>query len=299
MSLLKLGRDNWARTSPAKDGVVFLILTFIIGFAALNTGNNLLYLIFGMMTSMVVISGILSMLNISSIDIDLKYIPRTFAMIPGSATLVIHNNKSIPCYSLTFRIGNNFAYLSHIPAKSTDEIRIKYFFSKRGWNDFPEIILNTGFPFGFFRKWIRIVASDQKILVFPNIHEISNTHITERNNSGEIESRMSGHGSELRTIREYETGDNIKYIHWKRSAKSGKLMVREFYGEEREIAKIVFDPEKDNYENIEHYISEKASVIVDYIEKGLDVQFITPGNSEIIKKSDDSLNKVLRYLALY
>jgi len=299
MSLLKLGRDNWARTSPAKDGVVFLILTFIIGFAALNTGNNLLYLIFGMMTSMVIISGILSMLNLSSIEIDLKYLPQTFALRPSIATLIVTNNKIIPSYSLTFRIGENFAHLSHIASKSTEEIRIKCFFNKRGWSEFPEIILNTGFPFAFFNKWVRMTAGEQKIIVFPSIHNVSKDQLTEKVIAGESESRMTGQGTELRTIREYETGDNIKYIDWKKTAKSHKLMVREFYGEEREVAKVIFTPENDNCENIEQYISEKASLLIEYLNKELDVEFVTPEHSILARKNDESVNRILRYLALY
>ena len=71
MSLLRLGKDNWARTSPTREGIIFIILSVIVGFSAINTNNNLLYLIFGVMISLVVVSGIISMINLSRIDINL------------------------------------------------------------------------------------------------------------------------------------------------------------------------------------------------------------------------------------
>ena len=78
MSLFRLGKDNWARTSPTKEGIVFIMLSFIVGFSALNTNNNLLYLIFGVMLSLVVISGIISMINLSRLEIDLGSNRRVF-----------------------------------------------------------------------------------------------------------------------------------------------------------------------------------------------------------------------------
>ena len=68
MSLLRLGKDNWARTSPTKEGLIFILLSFVVGFSAINTNNNLLYLIFGVMLSLVLVSGIISMINLSRIS---------------------------------------------------------------------------------------------------------------------------------------------------------------------------------------------------------------------------------------
>ena len=77
MSIFKLGKDNWARTSPTREGVIFVILSFVVGFSALNTNNNLLFLIFGVMLSLVIISGVISMMNLSSIETKLKSITHT------------------------------------------------------------------------------------------------------------------------------------------------------------------------------------------------------------------------------
>ncbi|HEX6825515.1 MAG TPA: hypothetical protein VF077_04290, partial [Nitrospiraceae bacterium] len=42
------------------EGTRFLLFTFGIGLAAINTGNNLFYLLLAMMLSLIVISGLLS-----------------------------------------------------------------------------------------------------------------------------------------------------------------------------------------------------------------------------------------------
>lgn len=299
MKFPKLGKDNWTRTSPAKDGIIFLVLTFIIGFAALNTGNNLIYLIFSMMISLVAISGILSMINISGIEVEMTRHPSFFALIPGKAVFSVKNSKRFPSYSLTFRTGSNTAYLPYLPSGDSREIKMNCFFRDRGWNDMPDMTINTRFPFGFFRKWIKISLGDEKILVYPNVHKVERDELLNNNYTGENISNKSGDGAELMTIREYREGDNTRYIDWKNSAKKNSIMVKEFYGDMSKTARIVFSPESDRYDNIEHYISGKASLMMEYLDRGFNVEFISSDRSITTRKNDESARMVLRYLALY
>jgi hypothetical protein len=43
-----------------KEGLSFVLFSLAVGVAAVNTGNNLLYLILAMMLSLIIVSGILS-----------------------------------------------------------------------------------------------------------------------------------------------------------------------------------------------------------------------------------------------
>ncbi|HZN92979.1 MAG TPA: DUF58 domain-containing protein, partial [Myxococcales bacterium] len=63
-------RDLWRRArrwlrpprtlKTTRTGRTYLVLTLGVGFGALNTGNNLLYLLLGLLLSMIVLSGVLS-----------------------------------------------------------------------------------------------------------------------------------------------------------------------------------------------------------------------------------------------
>ncbi len=300
MRLLRLGRDNWARTTPARDGILFLLLTFIVGFAALNTGNNLIYLIFGMMISLVVISGILSMINLSGISVETKRLPSLFALTPAPAVFTVKNDKFIPSYSLTITMGNSSSFSSYVPARGEREIKLNCFFKHRGWNSFPELSVSTKFPFGFFGKWIKVSPGREKVLVYPRINDISSVQLASDDIIGEIPSGKPGQGDELRTIREYEYGDNTKHIDWKKTAKVRKMMVREFYSDRLRTARVVFTPENDYYNDLEQYISNKASLFLAYINRGFSVEFIADHKSVIARNNDNkSVASVLRYLALY
>ena len=52
------------RLSFTREGKYFVGITLGVGFAAINTGNNLLYLLLGMMLSLIIASGIMSEMSL-------------------------------------------------------------------------------------------------------------------------------------------------------------------------------------------------------------------------------------------
>jgi uncharacterized protein (DUF58 family) len=54
-------------------------------------------------------------------------------------------------------------------------------------------------------------------------------------------SRRSGDSTEFSEIREYQSGDPLKRIAWKASARTGKLLVRKYEVEERDLVWLVLD----------------------------------------------------------
>src|SRR5512146_785 len=52
-----------------KEGVFYVILTVIIGVAALNTGNNLLFLVVAAMLAAVLVSGVASAMNLKDVEL--------------------------------------------------------------------------------------------------------------------------------------------------------------------------------------------------------------------------------------
>src|SRR3990172_2285078 len=136
MNPFKLGKDRWARTGPTKEGIIFLTLTLFVGFAALNTGNNLLYLVFGMMLSFIAASGIISMINLSGIEVKAITPEDVFALTPTPLKFSVRNLKSlIPSYTLTIDIEGKSAFIPYLPPKST---KLYYL------QDFPLASLRNG-----------------------------------------------------------------------------------------------------------------------------------------------------------
>src|SRR3954462_13752822 len=81
-------RSWWKRLRPprrlsfTREGRIIVVLSVGVGFAAINTGNNLLYLLLGWLLSFVTASGILSERTLKKLRVDRRPPPRVFAGEP-------------------------------------------------------------------------------------------------------------------------------------------------------------------------------------------------------------------------
>lgn len=307
MGLLKLGKDDWARTSPTKEGAVFLGLSLFVGFAALNTGNNLLYLAFGMMLSCVVASGVMSMINLARIEVSVKVSGDTFAASPSRLKFSLRNKKYlIPSYSISIELGDEKVFIPYLPAKKENVVGVSYLFRHRGWNKIPEARLSTRFPFGFFKKWIRVNTSEDNVLVYPRLHSVALDNENIKRNTEDSKpvheggsGERSGSGEDIRSIKEYNAGDNPKLIHWKTTARTGRIMVREIEEDtENKEAVLSFFPHKDK-SVLERQISRVASTFVELKKRGFEIEFRTPDRIFPSNQIGRSPKAVLTYLALF
>src|SRR5690242_10644944 len=67
------------RLSFTREGRIIVILSVSVGFAAINTGNNLLYLLLGWLLSFIIASGILSEITLKRLSVERRPPPRVFA----------------------------------------------------------------------------------------------------------------------------------------------------------------------------------------------------------------------------
>lgn len=101
--------------------------------------------------------------------------------------------------------------------------------TQRGEYGFYGIHLETSDMFGLFKKE-KFVPIEEKLLVYPNFHEIERWSPYEKH---ETETRMStpDYVEDVTSVagaREYVPGDKMTSIDWKVTARTGKLMTKEF-----------------------------------------------------------------------
>jgi uncharacterized protein (DUF58 family) len=84
-----------------RAGVVYIMITVVIGIAAINTGNNLLYVIVAALLSAILISGVASAVVLRSLELDVHLPEHVFAARPMLARLFIRNGSSwMPSFSV-------------------------------------------------------------------------------------------------------------------------------------------------------------------------------------------------------
>jgi uncharacterized protein (DUF58 family) len=79
-------------------------------------------------------------------------------------------------------------------------------------------------------------------------------------------------------LREYAVGDELRSIHWRASARTDDLMVKEFSVEDLRRCTVVFDPSPGVHgedRNFEHGVTSAASLVSSAMRAGLATRFVT------------------------
>ncbi len=84
-----------------RAGIVYILITVIIGVAAINTGNNLLYVVVASLISAIAVSGVASALVLRSLELDVRLPDHVFAGCPMLARLLLRNPSTwLPSFSI-------------------------------------------------------------------------------------------------------------------------------------------------------------------------------------------------------
>jgi len=84
-----------------KAGVVYVLVTLVIGIAALNTGNNLLYIVVGAMLAAILVSGVVSALVLHGLELQVRLPEHVFAGRPVVGRIALRNpRRFLPSFSI-------------------------------------------------------------------------------------------------------------------------------------------------------------------------------------------------------
>ena len=292
---LKVRLRRWLRPPRrlefTREGKSFIGITVGVGFAAINTGNNLLYLLLGMMLSLIIASGVLSEISLRDLAVartppDAIYAERPFLMGIG-----LHNGKPrLSSFSVEVEdlIGgkplDKKCYFLKLPADRSQSTSYRHTFQKRGRYVFSGFRVSTKFPFALFRK-SRVFDAETEVLVYPAVRPLPARTDPRAMYAGDEAPLPRGRRGEFHGLREFRDGDDPRDIHWRSTARRGQRMVREHDDEAARRVSIFLDhvrPATDAAtdkaaadERVERAISLCASLLVDHLERGYVVRLVT------------------------
>ncbi len=158
-------------------------------------------------------------------------------------------------------------------------------------------VLESGDPLGFFQFRRRGVDGEVG-LVLPRF-----TSLTAQPQARELEASVaaprSGSGTELFGVREYRAGEPLRRIHWRSSARHGKLVVREYEPPGVQTVGIFCDPSPPTREVADQVARLAASEAWDCIREGGRVVLWAPGFEPSLPSEARSLWALLEWLARY
>lgn len=233
-------------TRFTSEGLQFLLFTLAVGVAAINTGNNLFYLLLAMMLSIILISGIAAEQCLRRLEFHRHLPDLLFVNEPTTATLVVKNCKSwLPSFSLQVLdvsdghdLERGLAIRQILPGTS-QLLSYPLIATRRGRLQLDGVRVVTAFPFGLFVKKA-YYAVQAAAIVAPEITPLDGGVKQSLETAGQEHSvHRRGHGNDLYNLRLYQAGDDSRNIHWATTARTSKLIVRETEAEDQRRATIL------------------------------------------------------------
>ncbi len=153
--------------------------------------------------------------------------------------------------------------------------------------------------------------SGAEIVVYPRVEPTEQFYEVLPLLSGEVASFFRGRGHELHSLRDYQSTDSARFVDWKVTAKSGRMMVREFAREDERRVMLVLDPflgppradlgelaAAEHAERFERAVSMAACIAWHFHEIRSVVQFRTDRFATPIAPAGEIIYDALRELAL-
>jgi uncharacterized protein (DUF58 family) len=299
-----------------RDGIIYIAAVFVLVLAAVNTGNNLLFMILACALAAILISGVLSKTVLTGVELKFDMPEHIFAGQPVLAEMELRNDKHAwPSFSLRVAgEGNDSSalvlgravYFPYIPRQSAARQKVELRFAKRGVYKQDAFGIRTRFPFGFFEKTRRI-DSKSEIIVYPAVGPTEQFYEVLPLLSGEMSSYFRGRGVELHSLRNYEPTDSARAVDWKVTARAGHLMVREYAREDERRLMLVLDPHVgpvgDDPESkvgtqFERAVSLAACIAWHFNEIGSMLQFRTDRFATEFGSAEEVIYEALRELAV-
>jgi uncharacterized protein (DUF58 family) len=324
--------------SITREGGLYILSIFLLSLAAINTGNNLLFLILATLLSAIVTSGSFARASLKSLFVSVDVPENVFVGERVSIKVSLRNSKHIfPSFSVSvedsgkhrplkksgglkrfaFRrspeeppghrpdksILRHAAYFHILLAGERRSVLVNQSFPSRGKYTLEGFRLSTRFPFGFFQRGERVRAEGD-VLVYPRIQEVSSYFHLLPFLPGHLEGRHVGLGESLYALRKYREGESARRVDWKATAKTGELMAREYAREEESRFCLILDnwihpsAGEDCATQFEKAVSLAASLAAHFTEEGAELEYFTPEEYVARGIGPEHLYRILRSLAV-
>ena len=295
-----------------RNSLYFIVITIIIFIAGWNTRANLLFFIGYLLVGIFIIAIIFSARNLKGLNVQRKTEPVAFQNQVVDVELKIDSvaprlfllikDKFLPAIE-SDREKNFFIYST----KKDESIIFRYSVTvtTRGRHMLGPSQVTSLYPFLLVSR-NSIEENYTSILIYPEISRIMNFPTYEQiltSSSNKIITTIGG-SNEFYGIREYQSGDSIRIIDWKVSARFNKLVVKEFEKQLGHSSYIILDINSEGLigsgadSNFERSINITASIIKNRIDNNDNIGMIWGRDHIFPSTGHEQLYAILNNLAL-
>lgn len=232
-------------------GWLFLLLSVLIGLAAVRSNMPMMFIVFGAMFGGFAISMVLAQAMVAGTDVHRELPGRAWQFETVYFGYYLRNRRrygGVLGLSLRERaprgIEDACGYCVYLPAGGVFRSGSRLLAEHRGRVDLEGVVISTRFPFGLAAVRRRI-DQPTSLVVWPAKGRLRTDLL--RHGAMETSSaqpgRLQGGQDEFFGLRDYRSGDNPRWIHWRRSAGRTTPVVREMAHPVPDVLMLVLDVE--------------------------------------------------------
>jgi uncharacterized protein (DUF58 family) len=278
---------------PSLRGLGFVLLLLLLLLIAFVYNNNLAYLLCFLLASVFFVTMLHTFKSLAGLVISKGQTTAAFAGEAVGFDIHVSNPTTEPRFNLRLHLTEDVAFSLEPQQKQC--ITLYSPTEKRGWHPCGTITLTCYYPLGLFRAW-SVLRFDAKAVVYPKPAKELLAFPETAGAQNQQGSAKTGN-DEFYGLKEYQSGDSIRHIHWKAFAKGLGLYSKQYSGET--FAELWLSYEAAPGHDTEQRLSQLCRWLVDADKAGLHYGFMLPGTK--IEPSSGTLHfkKCLEALALF
>ena len=282
-------------------GRTYIALTLGVGFGAMNTGNNLLYLLLGLLLTTILMSGVLSERALGALEVRRLGAEAAFAGEPFAFRWALARKRRGISFGLVVteegREIQGEGRLGYLRFGEEVAVRGDLVAERRGPHWLSAVRVTTSWPLGLFAK-TAVFPQEGLLLVYPRRGYACGDPAGARpgpvGDAGNPR-RNDGNG-DLLGLRELQEGEDARRIHWVKSAAAGHLLKTEREREERR-SYVLRVPAADGSEAFERKCEEMAALSQRLLAAGHDVGLLAAGRRLRPSAGPGQQRRILQALA--
>jgi uncharacterized protein (DUF58 family) len=285
-----------------RAGTVYIVISIFLGVVAINSANNLLYLVTAVVLGYMLASGLAGRSNIRNAQVSVSFPDEIYAQVPCVAAVQITNkSRFVPLFLIEVALeerGGRVFFPVVQPGKS-ESLSFFTTFPSRGRHSVENIELSSVYPFNFFvRYWPVDFETSVTVFPCPLRCDLALVFVHRGPQDDEGEDAASREETDIVGVRPYIEGDAMKRVHWKSSARTGKLQTRLYDGTSTQTGSVI-DVDRLVANDVERGLSMATYAIVESMKSRLPVgmrvrEEIIPPAAGLAHK-----NNLMTRLALY
>ena len=309
-------RGNRVTRSLKRRPVLYVILSLMVLLfvSSMATGFDLTVKLNYILGLLIVVSWLWSRAGASQIDAEVRRPTGPFS-VGDTVTeeIKIYNRGRTPKAWVEVEDKTNLPGVSfnHVTPLSImvpfSTVESEAVLTKRGEFTLGPLVVRIADPFSLFPREIEFEGAE-RALVYPKIVPLPDFAAPNPHLVGEHSRRHRANvvSTDVASVREYAAGDSISRIHWLTTARTGRLMVKQFDQGSSSHLWVIFDQDRDaqagsGAESTDEYGATLAASVVDRYSKGfLPIGYSAHGSESLVAPPDQSAahrESVMRHIA--